>query len=92
MVFCHLILWIAQQGYGSAHDKLDAFMAAWVASLPEDDVVPCGDPPNDVIWIPKRKPVHARSTAGADQPELGATLDGFVAGVGTDGLQLNVQA
>lgn len=43
---------ISMQGYGSAHDKLDAFMAAWVASLPRDSIVACGCPPDDVIWIP----------------------------------------
>ncbi len=36
----------------SKHDKLDAFLSAWVASLPETKRVACGTPPTDVIWIP----------------------------------------
>ena len=44
---------VAKQGYGSRHDKLDAFMAAWVASLPRKQLLACGKPPDDVIWVPK---------------------------------------
>ena len=39
--------------YGSAHDKLDAYLAAWVAALPEGKREACGVPPHDVIWIPR---------------------------------------
>lgn len=41
-------------GYGSLHDTLDAYLAAWVASLPDDELEPLGIPPNDVIWVPRR--------------------------------------
>lgn len=40
-------------GYGSKHDKLDALLSAWVASLPPEDRIACGRLPDDVIWIPK---------------------------------------
>jgi hypothetical protein len=40
-------------GYGSLHDKLDAYMSAWVAALPEPERVPIGEPPSDVIWVPE---------------------------------------
>jgi hypothetical protein len=40
-------------GYGSAHDRLDAFLSAWVASLDEKDRKGFGTPPDDVIWVPK---------------------------------------
>jgi predicted nuclease with RNAse H fold len=39
---------------GSRHDRLDAFMAAWVASLPPDGRRSFGDAqqPDDAIWVP----------------------------------------
>lgn len=40
-------------GYGSRHDRLDAYLAAWVASLDESQRVALGTPPTDVIWAPK---------------------------------------
>jgi hypothetical protein len=39
-------------GYGSRHDRLDAYMSAWVASLDPAAREPLGEPPTDVIWIP----------------------------------------
>lgn len=38
--------------YGSYHDRLDAYLSAWVASLDDSDRVPIGCPPDDVIWVP----------------------------------------
>jgi hypothetical protein len=38
------------------HDCLDAYLAAWVASLEPGDREPCGEPPGDVIWIPRVTP------------------------------------
>lgn len=38
--------------WGSSHDRLDAYLAAWVASLAEDAREALGQPPDDVIWIP----------------------------------------
>lgn len=40
-------------GWGSQDDRLDAYLAAWVASLPESKREAIGTPPNDAIWIPK---------------------------------------
>jgi hypothetical protein len=40
-------------GFGSTHDRLDAFLSAWVASLDEKDRKAFGTPPDDVIWVPK---------------------------------------
>jgi len=39
---------------GSRHDRLDAFMAAWIASLPPDQRHAFGDDqrPDDAIWVP----------------------------------------
>ncbi len=39
-------------GFGSKHDRLDALLSAWVASLPAAQRAACGNPPNDAIWIP----------------------------------------
>ena len=44
---------LTQISYGSRHDKLDAYMAAWVASLDSDERTALGYPPNDVIWVPR---------------------------------------
>jgi hypothetical protein len=40
-------------GYGSRHDQLDAYLAAWVASLGPSEREALGTPPNDVIWVPR---------------------------------------
>jgi hypothetical protein len=40
-------------GFGSTHDRLDAFLSAWVASLDEGNRKAFGTPPDDVIWVPK---------------------------------------
>ena len=37
---------------GPLHDQVDAFMCAWVARLYPDGLEACGEPPDDVIWIP----------------------------------------
>lgn len=42
-------------GYGKLHDKLDSYLASWVASLEDYRREALGAPPNDVIWIPKVK-------------------------------------
>jgi Protein of unknown function (DUF429) len=45
--------------YGSRHDRLDAFMAAWVASLPPERRRAFGDGRqlDDSIWVPLLDPV-----------------------------------
>lgn len=39
--------------FGPAHDRLDAYLSAWVAALPPEDRIAFGDPPDDVIWAPR---------------------------------------
>ena len=40
--------------FGSQHDRLDAYLSAWIASLPLYQRRACGDPDaDDVIWIPE---------------------------------------
>jgi len=39
--------------FGPAHDRLDAYLSAWVAALEEHDRMGLGDPPDDVIWVPE---------------------------------------
>jgi hypothetical protein len=42
---------------GRRHDRLDAFMAAWIANLRPKDLHAYGDRknPNDAIWVPRSK-------------------------------------
>ncbi len=40
-------------GFGKGHDQFDAYLAAWVASLPERERTPLGIPPEDAIWVPR---------------------------------------
>lgn len=35
------------------HDRLDGYLCAWVAALPEADRTTFGDPPEDLIWVPR---------------------------------------
>ena len=44
---------LAGIAWGSSHDQLDAYLAAWVAALHEADRKPFGRPPDDVIWVPR---------------------------------------
>jgi len=55
---------LRKMGFGAKHDKLDAFMSAWVASLPDDARKACGMPPDDAIWVPKKQ-------------KLGEIFDGY---------------
>ena len=45
--------------FGSAHDKLDAYLSAWVASLDEPDRRAFGKPPHDAIWVPRISKLRA---------------------------------
>lgn len=38
--------------FGPAHDRVDAYLSAWVGSLPEAELRAFGVPPDDVIWTP----------------------------------------
>ena len=44
---------LQQIAFGSRHDKLDAYMSSWVASLSKEESFACGEAPSDVIWIPR---------------------------------------
>lgn len=44
---------LRRRTYGAKHDRLDAFLSAWVAALPFAELTACGEGPDDVIWIPK---------------------------------------
>lgn len=44
---------LAISSFGAPHDRLDAFLSSWVASLNADERKPLGEPPDDVIWIPR---------------------------------------
>lgn len=39
--------------FGPAHDCLDAYLSAWVAALETENRVALGNPPDDVIWVPR---------------------------------------
>jgi Protein of unknown function (DUF429) len=39
--------------YGSRHDRLDAYLSSWIASLPVSKLRACGEAPWDVIWVPR---------------------------------------
>lgn len=45
---------LAQTTAGSAHDRLDAFLCAWIASLGPAGRMAYGEPPDDVIWVSRR--------------------------------------
>ena len=51
---------------GPMHDRVDAYSAAWVASLPDQERICFGDPEKgDAIWLPK---VKSLSSATAEPP------------------------
>ncbi len=73
--------------WAPAPDRLDAYLCAWVAALPEEDRVAFGDPPDDVIWVPKidvvppgalwspvRQVGHRRVEVNRTRPSVRATL------------------
>lgn len=68
--------------WGPRHDRLDAYLAAWVASLEEHERIACGVPPDDVIWVPRiegmRSPVKAvvlDEAAAVSRPEQGRHVE-----------------
>jgi hypothetical protein len=50
--------------WGPTHDRLDAYLASWVAALNESERVGYGSPPNDVIWVPRVEAVSHEPTSG----------------------------
>lgn len=51
-----LTRWIETAGYGAGHDRLDALICAWIASLPRRRLDACGSGAGDVIWVPRIRP------------------------------------
>jgi Protein of unknown function (DUF429) len=47
---------LVDAAYGSRHDKLDALMSAWIASLPASSRVAYGDGGLDTIWSVRASP------------------------------------
>lgn len=47
-----LFIALRQAGWGSPHDRLDAYLSGWVASLPASQVEMCGVP-GDAIVVPR---------------------------------------
>jgi hypothetical protein len=39
--------------WGTPHDRLDAYLSSWVASLDREDRAVFGRPPDDAIWVPR---------------------------------------
>ncbi len=39
--------------FAPTHDKVDAYLSAWVAALEPEERIAFGNPPNDVIWAPR---------------------------------------
>lgn len=55
---------------GTMHDKVDAYSAAWVASLPEQECICFGDrEKGDAIWIPKVKPLSSTKAGPPTKPK-----------------------
>ncbi len=55
-------------GYGDRHDKLDAYLSAWVASLDENERIGKGNPPHDVIWVPRSDAAVVSRTQESPRP------------------------
>ncbi len=53
--------------WGAPHDRLDAYLASWVASLSENDRSAFGKPPDDAIWVPRQAAICGRH-APASEP------------------------
>ncbi|MDW5286708.1 DUF429 domain-containing protein [Alteromonas macleodii] len=55
---------------GPMHDRVDAYSAAWVASLSEQERICFGDPEKgDAIWIPKVKPINSPRAKPTTKPK-----------------------
>ena len=63
---------------GPMHDRVDAYSAAWVASLPEQERICLGDPDKgDAIWIPNVEPVRRPTANIRTKPQPDAKLHTF---------------
>ena len=56
---------------GPMHDRVDAYSAAWMASLPEQERICFGDPEKgDAIWIPNVEPINSPTAKPLTKPKL----------------------
>jgi hypothetical protein len=82
---------LAEIAWGTSHDRLDAYLSSWVASLPPRDREAFGQPPDDAIWVPRLqapcfRPVATRVTTLAStsraahnpEPEVSSRNAAFV--------------
>ncbi|MDN3639629.1 DUF429 domain-containing protein [Simiduia curdlanivorans] len=53
---------------GPMHDKVDAYLCAWVASLEVHERDSFGTPPDDVIWVPKMPDGYQAPSTPTPQP------------------------
>lgn len=58
----------ASIAWGPPHDRVDAYLSAWVAALEEEDRLPFGEPPHDVIWVPRLAGVAEAPLAAPARP------------------------
>ena len=54
--------------FGSRHDKLDAYSAAWIAALDVDQLKAFGKSPDDVIWVPDPDLLPKKTTVSLKAP------------------------
>jgi hypothetical protein len=73
-------------GYGMHHDNLDAYLAAWVASLDIESREAIGTPPNDVIWVPRL----ASEPNSSIRPDTPATPESICGVKDTHGSSMNL--
>jgi hypothetical protein len=66
-------------GFGQRHDNLDAYLSAWIASLPRSQLEALGEPPDDVIWVPKIGRSHLPSARIVKQRVDKKKVKGMVA-------------
>lgn len=55
----------ADIAWAPGHDRLDAYLSAWVAALDEPDRIAYGTPPDDVIWVPRVTTASSASAVSA---------------------------
>jgi len=54
IAFTRLASELKLAAFGARHDRLDAYLCAWVASLEEHEREAFGFPPEDAIWVPRQ--------------------------------------
>jgi predicted nuclease with RNAse H fold len=65
---------LADIAFGAPDDRLDAYLAAWVASLAPEDCEVFGRVPDDAIWRPKALPPDSLERCDLQAGSLGPRL------------------